>query len=146
MKLKLVHAIIIAFNKQFIPTMTQGTYSSKEGTKCLCPEFHIVVEFEERAKVRKKHWRNLNVIYAVQQWKKQVLKSLIKRRVFKGDYPASGNISSQNFGFCVTDGQPMHIIQICVLLTLICEIEWKKRWNILHVLPTWFLFGYILIK
>ena len=97
--------------------MTQGTYSSKEGTKCLCPEFHIVVEFEERAKVRKKHWRNLNVIYAVQQWKKQVLKSLIKRRVFKGDYPASGNISSQNFGFCVTDGQPMHIIQIYVLLT-----------------------------
>ena len=78
--------------------------------------------------------------------KSRCQKSLIKRRVLKGDHPKSENISSQNFGFCVTDVQQLHIIQICVLLTLICEIEWKKRWNILQVLPTWFLFGNILIN
>ena len=48
-------------------------------------------------------------------------KSLIKRGVLKGDHPESENIS--DFGFSVTDGQQMHIIQICVLLTLICEIS-----------------------
>ena len=59
-------------------------------------------------------------------------KSLIKRRVLKGDHPESENIS--NFGFSVTDGQQMHIIQICVLLTLICEISflvifWSYNFN-----------------
>ena len=64
--------------------------------------------------------------------KKQAPKSLIKRRVLKGDHPESENIS--NFGFSVTDGQQMHIIQICVLLTLICEISflvifWSNNFN-----------------
>ena len=45
--------------------------------------------------------------------KKQAPKSLIKRRVLKGDHPESENIS--NFGFSVTGGQQMHIIQICEL-------------------------------